>query len=113
MNERPKCVAPTKAGTIWRRGEITCGLNAKHEHEGKPYCGKHYPPTIAARRERTRQVFVAQHAYEDAQQNARVAERELVDAVVRHYPGSPLVIALLAARAEVSRLARQSQEASS
>jgi hypothetical protein len=27
-----------------------CGRNAKQEHEGRWYCGTHYPPTVEAKR---------------------------------------------------------------
>jgi len=48
----------------WDRHSRPCGKNAKYEHEGKHYCGIHYPPNVAKRRAKSRADFDAKYAIE-------------------------------------------------
>lgn len=41
-----------------------CKLSATLDWEGKRYCVKHYPPTVAAQKEKTRRTKIAWHRRE-------------------------------------------------
>lgn len=59
-----QCCASVRNGSGF--GFHNCWFRGKHEHEGKRYCGNHYPPTMEKRRQK---------------QEARWAEERAADAL--------------------------------
>lgn len=64
-----------------------CGKTAKYEHDGKWYCGTHYPPNVEARREKKSQKWQQKWDYESSLRDARtavlLAEKNVIDEVER------------------------------
>lgn len=64
-----------------------CGKNAKYEHEGKWYCGIHYPPKVEEKRKKRREEERKQWDYKTTLCNARtgvlLAENDVIDEVKR------------------------------
>lgn len=58
---------------------LVCGNTARHEHEGKWYCGIHHPPAAAERQEERRRKA---HVKYDARRKAREREKRLRDAEI-------------------------------
>lgn len=56
-----------------------CGLNAKFEHEGKHYCGTHFPPNVKAKEEARQAERLKSYAAQQARREApalRIKELE-------------------------------------
>ncbi len=61
---------------IYRTGDFQasrCMGRVVHHHDGKPYCGAHYPPNVKARREKSNVVLRERLAAEQAaRRDARI-----------------------------------------
>lgn len=59
-----------------------CGRGATMEHDGKPFCKQHHPPTMEARQAERNSAYAKQQAEIQAARNADAAVREAERAVV-------------------------------
>ena len=69
MSKHTCCASVRVNGFAFSR-YTTCGCNAKFEHDGKHYCGKHYPPAVKARQDKSmdeyRQKIALQNSIREA-----------------------------------------------
>jgi hypothetical protein len=83
MSEKHRCQKMIYGGSFHGR---SCAKTAKHEHEGKWYCGTHHPPAVKARRvARDRgwnEKWARQDAERDRQSKIRQAENRVVEAAL-------------------------------
>ncbi len=73
MSKHKCCEMVSGTGLAFARS-YPCGLNAKFEHEGKHYCGTHYPPNVEARNEKNRIKYEAKYQAEKAMREAPFKE---------------------------------------
>jgi len=81
------CESVYRAG-MFRPGK--CAKRATKEHNSKPYCSLHYPPTVAAKRDERSAKWAAEYAAKNAAakrqaQATRLGERAL-DYMRSEYP---------------------------
>lgn len=73
-----RCVAAVWGG--WHSHQ--CANRGTQEHNGKRYCGIHYPPAIKAKRDAKNAAWRAKNNARAAAVNAAEAERKLRDAAL-------------------------------
>jgi hypothetical protein len=65
----------------WGRS-IQCAKRGTHEHEGKRYCGVHFPPNVEKRNQRLSAKYDADSARYKWRSDLEKAERDLVAAAI-------------------------------
>lgn len=62
MSEKHTCCEMVRGGDTWHPTRRPHGITAKYEHDGKWYCGTHYPPNVAKREAEARARYDAKWA---------------------------------------------------